>query len=252
MSTSKTIAFFGASGGCGLAALKHALAAGDTCVAQCRTPSKLSAIFPEAQNPKLVIKQGNAHDVEAVAACLINPSDPSHLVDAITFSIGGVMDFAKMSLDDPDVCKKGMAAILAALQNLRNQGINGKPLISVVSTCGISELGRDFPTLELPLYNFMLKVPHADKKVMEENLVASQENWVIIRPSLLVDPKEKNKHKEEGKEIRVGVEDPIAKKLESKAIGYYISREAVGKWIFENVLRDGGAKYQKKAVSITF
>lgn len=56
---SKTVAFFGASTGIGLSALKHTLAAGHNCIALCRTPSKLSAIFPPGV-PNLKIVEGNA------------------------------------------------------------------------------------------------------------------------------------------------------------------------------------------------
>lgn len=67
-----------------------------------------------------------------------------------------------------------------------------------------------------------------------------------MRPSLLVDS-EKNKNKE----IKVGVEDPKGG-MESKAVGYTISREDVGRWMFENLVRDGGESYVRKAVMITW
>jgi hypothetical protein len=47
---SKTITFFGASGGCGSHALKAALEGGHTCIALLRVPSKLDDLakqYPE-------------------------------------------------------------------------------------------------------------------------------------------------------------------------------------------------------------
>jgi NAD(P)-dependent dehydrogenase (short-subunit alcohol dehydrogenase family) len=84
--TSKTVAFFGASGGVGLSALKHTLAAGHQCIALCRTPSKLTAIFPTDTTPNLKIIQGNAHDVASVSQCLQGAN--GKLVDIVISSIG--------------------------------------------------------------------------------------------------------------------------------------------------------------------
>ncbi|GJC81141.1 UPF0659 protein YMR090W [Colletotrichum liriopes] len=246
MSDIKTIAFFGASGGCGLAALQHALAAGRTCIALCRTPSKLTDVLPPARHPNLVVKQGNAHNADDVAACLADPADPTRLVDAVCFSIGSPLDVARMTVEDPDVCKNGAAALLSALETLRERrGARGRPRLVVVSTTGISEHARDVPLLQVPMYHVLLRAPHADKRAAERRITASGEDYTFVRPALLSDGAAP------GRAIRVGVEDPD-KGVESKAVGYGISREDVGRWIFENVLRDGGRGYTRKAVSITW
>ena len=71
-----------------------------------------------------------------------------------------------------------------------------KPLMVVISTTGLSSQGRDVPLLMLPLYHWMLPVPHADKQKMERLLVdATTSNpatspisgFVVVRPSLLTD-----------------------------------------------------------------
>jgi putative NADH-flavin reductase len=244
MSSTKAIAFFGASGGCGLAALKHSLAAGHTCIALCRTPSKMTDILPTEKYPNLIVKEGNAHNLAAVSNCVVNPSDPTRLVDTIVSSIGSPLDLSTMTIPDPDVCKKGMATLLEALGNLRKKGATGKPRLVVISTTGISNFTRDVPVLFLPMYHIMLKMPHADKKIMEERILASDEDWTLIRPSFLVDG-------ESDKTIRVGVED-LKTGRETKAVGYTISREDVGKWMFENVIKGDEGKYSHKAVSITY
>ncbi|GJC96223.1 Fungal specific transcription factor domain-containing protein [Colletotrichum higginsianum IMI 349063] len=245
MSEIRTIAFFGASGGCGLAALKHALAADWTCIALCRNPSKLTDVLPSAQYPKLIVRQGNAHDAAEVGACLVDPADPARLVDAVSSSIGSPLDVARMTVEDPDVCKNGAAALLAALETLRARGVRGRPRLVIVSTTGISEHGRDVPLLQVPMYHILLRVPHADKRAAERVVTASCEDFTFVRPAFLSDGAVPDRA------VRVGVEDP-EKGVESKAVGYGISREDVGRWIFENVLRDGGRVYVRKAVTITW
>ena len=78
---------------------------------------------------------------------------------------------------------------------------------------------------------------------MEDRLVESGYLFTVIRPSLLVDG-------ETDREIRVGVEDPKTGR-ESSAIGYTISREDAGRWIFENLIAAHGM-YANKIVMITY
>ncbi|KAK5994411.1 Reductase pytE [Cladobotryum mycophilum] len=240
------LAFFGASGGCGLFALKKAVAAGYTCIALCRTPEKMDKHFPE-KPANLIVKPGNAHSIPDVAACLTNPNDPSKIIDAAYFTIGGAFNAKNFSIDDPDVCKKGIAVLYDALAGLRSEGATGRPLIAVGSTTGISKHKRDVPLMFLPMYNIMLKQPHADKKVMEEYIIAHDERYVLVRPSFLTDGEKPDR------KIRVAVEDPN-KGVERLENGYFISREDVGRWVFENLLLSGGApnQYENKAVGITW
>lgn len=243
-----TIAFIGASGGCGLAALKRAIAAGDTCVALCRKPEKMDAHFP-SKPANLIVLKGNAHDPAAVASCLVRPDDAARLVDVIHVSVGAFFDTKTFKVDDPDVCKKATECILAALKSLREErGCTGRPLYTAISTTGISKFGRDVPLGMLPMYKWMLSTPHADKEVMEKQLVASGERVVMIRPSFLL---EESKAKPD-KKIRVGVEDP-AKGIHAKEVGYAISRDDVGRWVYENLLREPtDNQYEGRAVSITW
>ncbi|KAI1451157.1 NAD(P)-binding protein [Annulohypoxylon stygium] len=254
--TKKTIAFLGASGGVGLAALTRAMAAGHTCIALCRTPSKLTDRFPAAQHPNLKVVQGNAHDVDAVAQCLFpssattSTSPAAKPVDMVMSSIGGQFQFAKMTIDDPHVCENGMKTLLAAIDRVRRENTSvpelslehWHPRIVVVSTCGISKAGRDFPLATLPIYKFMLKVPHVDKLAMESLLTGNAGEkgftYSIVRPSLLTDPAVPDR------KIRVGVDD-------KPPVGYGISRDDTGRWIFENLLDAEGA-YENRVVTITW
>lgn len=255
----KTIAFFGASTGVGLAALKRALAAGHTCIALCRTPSKLLDKLPAAdrEHPNLKVVQGDAHDLAAVTRCCLQAhaqdgegseggGKGKKPVDVILSSIGGVFQFPRMTLDDPHVCERGMATLLEAVTSVRQQQQQEQegegegewtPRIVVVSTCGMAR-HRDYPLATFPMYKFLLRVPHADKIKMERALVAGAGyTYTIVRPSLLVDAAAPQR------EIRVGVDD-------EPAVGYTISRDDVGGWIYESVLDKGG--FGNRIVTVTW
>lgn len=238
----KTVAFLGASTGVGLSALKHTLAEGHRCIALCRTPSKLTAIFPPERNPNLQVVQGNAHDTAAVSKCLV--AEDGKLVDEIISTIGGKFIMSKLTIDDSQACRKGMATLLEALAQLRSSGVTGEPHIVVCSTTGMSHFGRDVPYVMMPLYHILLKVPHEDKRVMEDRLVESGEAFTIIHASWLVDG-------ETSKQIRIGVEDPKTGR-ESTAIGYTISREDAGKWVADNLVLHLDRKYVNKIVMVTY
>ncbi|KAK4108938.1 hypothetical protein N656DRAFT_783592 [Canariomyces notabilis] len=271
----KTILFLGATGGCGLSALRRSLSAGHTCIALCRTPSNLTSQLPGGTNPpNLHIEQGNAHDVDTLMRCLVITPTPTTttttttkltLVDTIIFSIGAKPTLrGKGGMSDPHVCEKGMTALLTALERIRSEhGVSqvGTPRIVAVSSTGITPLARDLPWLMMPMYKLLLSTAHRDKKAMEDLLVegmGKDEEWTIIRGSLYTSGPET-----EGL-VRVGVEDPVAGRVESLAVGYTISREDVGKWIFENLIqgvskREGegeglrdGRRWVRKAVTITY
>lgn len=278
-SNPKTILFLGATGGCGLSALRRSLAAGHTCVALCRTPSNLTTQLGLGDNsdnnpidlpPNLRIVQGDAHDADVLARCLRVDNDssdgPSRLVDAVVSSIGARPTLRGMS--DPHVCEKGVAALLAALRRCRaelndsqanavgssNKKIRTGPHIVVVSSTGITPLGRDLPLPMVPLYRLLLAGAHRDKRAMEEALIRGEgvgEQWTIVRGSLFMGGEEAT---EEGA-VRVGVEDPVRGVVESRAVGYTISREDVGKWIFENLIAAGeeaAGKWVRKAATVTY
>ncbi|CAG7557871.1 unnamed protein product [Fusarium equiseti] len=236
----KTVAFFGASTGIGLAALKLTLAAGHTCIALCRVPSKLDSL--QTEHPALRVVEGNAHDSKAVSDCLVK-SDGT-LVDEILFSIGGKPVPWSLTIDDPKVCEVGIAVLLEAITQLRKQGSTGKPLIVAVSTTGTSRFGRDYPLVMYPIYNFAIAVARDDKIAMTDKLASSGEDFCVVRASLLVDG-------ESEAPVRVGIEDP-EKGREKEEIGYTVSREDAGKWIADNLILERKEEYVHKIVSITY
>ncbi|KAF4990232.1 hypothetical protein FGRMN_8592 [Fusarium graminum] len=242
MSSIKTVTFFGASTGVGLSALKHTLGAGYNCVALCRNAAKLEALVSTETHPNLRIIEGNAHDIESVKSCLVNPD--GSIVDEVVSTIGGKPILHKLTIDDPNCCRVGMTTLLAALAQVRGQGASGKPRITVFSTTGMSDFGRDYPLLLYPIYAIALKVPHEDKKIMETSLVDSGEDFTVVRASLLVDGETETT-------VRVGVEDPKSGR-ESLEIGYTISREDSGRWLAENLLIIKKPEFVNKIISITW
>lgn len=237
----KTVAFFGASGGVGLAALKHTLAAGYQCIALCRQPSKLTSIFPKS-TPNLKIIQGNAHDVEAVLKCLV--TEDGKLVDVVLSTLGVRPELRKMSTADTQCCQRGAAALVEALDNLQRDGLTGTPHLITFTTTGISRFGRDYPLAVFPIYHWLLKIPHADKRITENCFAESGRPFTIVRASLLTNG-------ESTKEVRVGIEDRKTGR-ESEAIGYTISREDSGKWVAENLILKTEKKYVNKIAMITY
>lgn len=81
---------------------------------------------------------------------------------------------------------------------------------------------------------------------MEKAIQELTDRYVIVRPSLLTNGKALGE-----KKIRTGTE-------ERPAVGYTISREDVGRWVFENLVRGGagaggeGKRYVAKKVIITY
>lgn len=242
----KTIAFFGASTGIGLAAMKHSLAAGHQCIALCRTPAKLAAIFPPGTTPNLRVVEGNAHDEDAVAGCLV--ASDGAIVDTVVTTIGAVMT-GFLVFDDPDVCRKGMATLLAALGRVRRDRGDAaggrRPLIVACSTTGTSRHGRDYPFYMAPLYKLVIRVVVADKVAMEDALAASDERFTVVRPSMLTDGATTTP-------VRVGIEDPATGRRDVTAIGRSISREDTGKWVADNLLLQFDERYAGKMVSLTW
>ncbi|KAL8818965.1 MAG: hypothetical protein Q9223_002506 [Gallowayella weberi] len=255
------VAFFGATGGSTLACLALALKAGYTCSALSRSSSKLQTLLLERNvsqsiiDTHLTIIQGDIRDTKSVVQVL-TPRSKSDTLQLIISGIGRPPIFSPNPLnptfDDPTVCQDAISTILAALRTLPPSF--SKPVLAALSTTGISSRVRDVPILMIPLYHWLLAVPHKDKLEMEALLQAevakpTQErviqDFVVVRPSLLTDGARLGTNK-----IRVGEE---VGKTATPAVGYTISREDVGGWMFDRLLDgDGKKRYAGKMVSITY
>lgn len=229
---------------------------------------KKMEISAELVSRHLTIVQGNSKDpVKVTEALKVN----NVVADMILSGVGGVPVFKpnplRPTLDDPTICQDTVSTILKALRELHSNSESSqdkkkkKPTLVVISTTGISDAGRDVPFAMLPLYHWLLPIPHKDKKMMEQLLVeeikgdddndasSAIENFVAVRPSLLTNGRALG-----FRAIRTGVIDSKGKLNNSAAIGYTISRADVGGWIFEGLVEDKAGKkstYLNQFVGIT-
>lgn len=253
-----SIAFFGATGGSTISCLAPALEAGYHCTALARSPLKLidslmqRGLSVSIIRDNLSIIEGTATDLEAVKRTIQPGGSCSPMVDIIISGIGGKLRFdnpLKPTLDNPTICQDAVRTILtAAREAASSSDSDRKPTLIVLSTTGISDK-RDLPFAMMPMYYWMLKVPHEDKKAMEA-LIRDEmakpieergiSEYTIVRPSLLTEGEGDGLAK-----IKAGVED-------KPAVGYAIAREDVGRWMFEVLVKPGmGSLYLSKVVSIT-
>ncbi|KAE8351506.1 hypothetical protein BDV28DRAFT_136924 [Aspergillus coremiiformis] len=230
-----TVAFFGATGGCTLTCLVQVLKDGIHCSALARNPAKLQDLLRQrglsesVTTNQLSIVKGSITDLDKVEETLKYNGRP---VDMIMSGVGGKPVFTnpfRVTLDNPTICQDAIRNILAASRQL-----GGKPLLIAISSAGLTDKKRDSPVAMVPLNHWLLRVPHADKRIMEALIVDEMKkpeadrairDYALVRPSWFTDG--------EGvgmKKIKAGTED-------HPAVGYTISRNDVGLWIFENLVR---------------
>ncbi|KAK5696286.1 hypothetical protein LTR17_024337 [Elasticomyces elasticus] len=246
------LAFFGATGGSAGSCLAAALKAGHTCKALARTPSKLENAMTEkgvsglTLTSNLLIVLGDVRDLDAV----------KQTIAGAEFILSGVGAYPKFQmslrmpfvLKDRTICADTSAIILKACQETSNRG--KKPILLIISTAGVQAKGkpRAIPFVYLSFYYWLLADPHNDKEVMEENVREHMmlpesgqgiDSYVMVKPSILMDGKGKGVEA-----VRAGTED-------HPPVGYMIDRTMVGEWIFQRLIKEGGAKGQWKDRSVT-
>ncbi|KAK6596192.1 hypothetical protein H4I95_10108 [Botrytis cinerea] len=213
-----SIALFGATGGTGLAILNEILSSSSTTHLNvlCRTPSKLSQFSNKTIYPNLHIIQGDIRDATALKSALIDPAT-NLPVDIVVSSLG-------MTL-------------------IRS------------STFSMKCLG---------------KTPFEDKIRMEEEIVrwageGEGKRWMAVRPSLLINGEAKRTVVKIGWEFPGAAdrksederENDVVEKTEEGEdkleIGYQITRGGVGKWIYEEGIRNGGrSEWEGRFMSLTY
>lgn len=182
----------------------------------------------------------------------------------IISGVGGAPDFSAPlapKFSGKTICQDTVRNILSVLRREQGGGVGGgKPVLVVISTTGITAK-RDIPLAMVPLYNLVLRTPHADKKVMEglvfEEAACTEEervlsDYVMIRPSLLTNgPAGKNKMRVlkgngEGMNTAGGLACPF--------VGYTVCREDVGGFMFglvKGLEGEEGREYFGSVVSIS-
>jgi len=262
-STKPLIAFFGATGGCALNALVLTIKAGYPTIALARTPAKLTKLLTEKHgisqsslSSNLQIITGSATDITAVKSLLAyNPA-------FILSGLGAGAKFqwsltAPATIDQPSLCGDSAHILLTALHELKQENkLTTKPFFAVISTTGISKT-RDVPWIFMPLYHVLLKVPHIDKRKMEDAGIEEAlkgdsvlAGFTTVRASLLTSGTLKGTAA-----VRCGWErhetDTEGEAGPGPAIGYFISRADVGNWIFENLVDGQAAEWNRRLVTVT-
>ncbi|GJJ76072.1 hypothetical protein EMPS_08431 [Entomortierella parvispora] len=263
-SPSQLIAFFGATGGCTNACLTHTLQAGFHATALARTPTKLTTMLlaqglsQSVLDSQLTIVKGDIANIAAIKAVLTkNTAGTDHveLATQIVSGLGAAPIFFKsvtkpVVMDNPNVCEQASQNIVQALTELHH---DDKPTITVVSSTGISDVKEDVPFGLRFLYHVVLKVPHQDKKrmdeILNENAATSSEGQgvlkgvIVIRASLLTGDQDVKGGKG-WKKLKVGTED-------KPAIGYTVRRQDVGEWIFQEIIKTGGESRLGQRITLT-
>ncbi|EXJ64011.1 hypothetical protein A1O7_00346 [Cladophialophora yegresii CBS 114405] len=284
MSPSPTVAFFGATGGVANGILIHTLLGGHRAIALVRTPQKLRDQLLRQDLAadlldNLTIVQGNALDVAAVKRAL-TAHGPHTLPSVIVTGLGGApafqfqwtRPFQFATLDDPHVCETAAATLTRALTEICSEGASAsviapetqqqhpQPLLTFISTTGITRGPEDVPFWIRFLYHQILTVPHADKKKMEDIYRADADTperdrlfsaIVGIRPTLLT-PLDNSPA--DYRDV-VGLEKIRAGTEQKPAVGYSIKRGDVAQWVWEHVVKEAvegrKGKWEGEMVSLT-
>jgi NAD(P)H-binding len=251
----KTLAFFGATGGCANTALVLALEAGHSCTALARTPAKLrdmllaNGVSSTAIDSQLRIIKGDAKDEIAVRATIapssftasatVDGADTAHdysssnTVDTIVSGIG--MDPFSSSVDGATICQVFARTLLQALDSYAPPR---RPFLVAISSTGVTTTGpRDLPIVMRPIYDLLGKV--MEEVVSKAERERKLRGACVVRPSLLMNWKERRPG-----EIRVGTED-------SPAVGYFVARKDVSRWIFDECIKGNEDEWSGKRVSLT-
>ncbi|KAF9974549.1 hypothetical protein BGZ73_002032 [Actinomortierella ambigua] len=273
MTSTSFVAFFGATGGCSNACLAFTLNAGLHATALARTPQKLTdmllaqGITQDTIDSQLTIIQGDIADVSAIKRVLYTTTKANNtprLASHIISGVGGTPQLQKsfkhpVTIDNPEICATATTNIIQALREIESSierlDESTKPLITVISTTGVSHGKEDVPFGFQTLYHKFLAVPHADKKIMEQLIgdhMAQSDlrqrvfcGAVVVRPSLLTgDHLIHSKSRKGIQALKVGSED-------KPAIGYTVHRADIGEWIYEQVIRPDVSLFVGQKVTLT-
>lgn len=268
MSSSTSVAFFGATGGVTNAVLVHTLKAGYKATALVRTPAKLhKQLTDQGLDEALITKhltiiEGNALDVASVKRTLLASSTsgdslPTHIVTGLGGSPSLQFDWCHplhiAKLDNNTLCETAARTLVTALREIyaENPHLRAhKPLLMFVSTTGVTRGPEDVPFGMRFLYHQMLAVPHADKRKMEDVYRADAgteasvfRNVVGIRPTLLSGAVEYTD--------AVGLDKVRSGTEASPARGFSIKRADVGHWVFENLINEDKRRAELEGEMIT-
>lgn len=266
---------FGASRGCGLAAVLLLLKQGNECYLLLRNEK---AITDNPQVQALSTKErGNLHMIKGDALVtedikkVFDVAGPN--VDMVITSLGGKPDFSnplKPNISPAAICSRSNAVFLPVLKEYCDS--NPTPRLIAVTSNGLDKATHDaLPFLIKMMYNWILPVPHDDKIEMENIILTlmgrnantfiapssekdlkayqlgveerakaiASPGWlkdaIIVRPALLYDGNSKGKY-------RTGEVLPKASTISRADVGHFIVNECV----------PGNDKWTGKAVTVAY
>jgi hypothetical protein len=210
------------------------------------------------QQSQLSIVQGSSRDVATVRKLLIH--DPDVIFSGITSTWRlSYNPFKPILMDDAHITGDSAVAVTQALEDLVSTGVLTKsPIFAPISSTGHSSQ-RDRPLALIPLYWWLLRVPQADTRVLEEvvrRAVTQKQpalgGYVMLRPPLLTDGETKGT-----KSLRVGWiwEDEVCKRDEKETgieVGYTISRLDLARWMYEELVKGDVQRWKGKCVNLTY
>jgi len=210
------IALFGATGGTGRPFLEQTLEAGHSVKAQVRTPAKLTVTHPNLQ-----VIRGDILDANSVREVVEG-------ADAVVSALG------VNKLGKNTILSDGTKNILEAM---RHHGVTRSVW---VSSLGVGDsraeerraMSRFFTYFFKPV---VLRNVFADKEKQETYIMASQDDWTIVRPSGLTNDAKTGEYKVDF--------DPEQEKLSGR-----ISRADVADFILETL---ESASHLRAAVAVS-
>lgn len=197
------IVVFGATGGVGKHLLELALAQGHEVTAFARNPAAVTG-----KDPKLKVVQGDARDAAAVAAAVAGQ-------DVVVSTLGPSGRDPKKN-GSMTICSEATPHILAAMKQ------HGVRRFLCVSSVGIGDskahAGFLLNKIFAPLF---LKEPFADKEKQEAQVMATDLDWIIIRPSGLHDGPAKGKYK-------VAMNGPVPARIARADVADFLVKQLTG------------------------
>lgn len=178
------VAIFGASGATGTLLTERSLAAGYEVSALVRTPAN----YPLRDRVRVV--EGNAFDATAIAETLAG-------ADVVLSALGA------RSLKREDVLERAMPLIVAAMERLTREQGGPKRLIALGSAGALPTSLDKQPAyrrwiVQNIVYNTFLKWPVASQISQWKTLSASQLDWTMVMPPMLMNVAGRGRYRIDG------------------------------------------------------
>ena len=209
------ILVIGASKGTGALAVKTALERGHDVTAFARSPDRL-----DVQHPRLTRWTGDFHDPASVAGAM--PGQDAVIVTASSSSLRGFKE-------NPDYFSRGTGHVIVAM---KAQGV--KRLV-VLSALGVGESRKlvNFIVDKLVL-SWLLERPFLDHERQEQLVRESGLDWVIARPSRLVDGPAR------GQTVRKTIVEPVPGSITRADVATFLVEACeTGAWVGQAVQLGG-------------